>query len=105
MLLRQAARVDAVRRWLAPSNIDQQVPELVLGDLVARFDDGRAVELLQDRRPLEGRVERQLLAGIDRCLAPAIGEPDATLANLRGLERRCAFGGGEGCERTLRPHP
>src|SRR5258707_3303343 len=73
------------------ANGNQQIAELVLGDLVTRLDDRGAVELLENRRPLEHGIERQLLTGIDRRLAPAVGEPDAALTDLRGLERRRAL--------------
>ena len=68
-------------------NGNQQIAEPVLPDLVARFNDRRAVELFEDRRPLEGHVERQLLAGRDRRVVPAIAEPDAARAELRGGDR------------------
>jgi len=76
------------------SDRDQQVPELVLADLVAGLDDGRAVELLEDGGPLERRIERQAVAGVDRHLVPAVGEPHAALAALGRLQGRCALAGG-----------
>ena len=54
----------------------------------ARLDHGRAVELLDDRRPLEPRRDRQPLAHVDRRVVPAAGEPDRARRALRIGERR-----------------
>src|SRR5258708_9959948 len=73
---------------------NQQIAELVLRHPIAGLDDGRAVELLEDRRPFERGVERQSLAGVDRRLMPAVGEPYAPLPHLRGLESPRALAAG-----------
>src|SRR5262245_31000944 len=83
------------------ADADQQVAELILAHPVARLDHGGAVELLEDRRAFEGRVERQAVAGVDRRWLPAVAKPDSAFAGLRRLERGAALAGGEGGERDL----
>src|SRR5262245_40280109 len=90
--------------WRLVPEVDQQVSELVLNDPVARLDDGRAVELFEDCRPLEACIERQPVPRIDRRRLPAVTEPHTALASLGGLQCRRALGGGERGERDLRPY-
>src|SRR3954468_23991208 len=61
---------------LFPSEADEKVADRIDGDPVARLDHRRAVELLDDRRPVEARRGGQALAHVDRRVAPAaVGEP------------------------------
>src|SRR5450631_3007202 len=57
------------------SHADDQVADRIDLDVVAGLDHRRAVELLDDRRPIEARISRQVLAHVDRRLEPAVAEP------------------------------
>jgi glutathione S-transferase len=87
-----AARLLRVRSCSIRLNADQEIPELVLDNLVARFDDGRAVELLENRRSFEHGLERQLLTGIDRRLPPGrLAADEAAIAEAMP-KARAVFG-------------
>src|SRR6266404_5142922 len=72
--------------------------------MVAGFDDGGAIELLQDGGAIEYRVERELVARIDRCHLPAFDEPHAPFAHLRALERRRTLRVRKKFQRHMRTH-
>ena len=74
---------------------------------IAGLDHRRAIELLDDRRPVEAGAGRQMLANVDRRRMEGVVEPDRPGGPLRLLERRLRPTGGdrgEGHCRALADH-
>src|SRR6187431_1995412 len=72
----------------ASSNRHDQIPDRIHLDAIAGLDHRRAVELLDDRRPVEAGAGRQMLANVDRRRMEGVVEPDRPGGPLRLLERR-----------------
>src|ERR1044072_845034 len=54
------ARIGRSRSAWSGTERNQQIAELVQGDAIAGLDCGRAIELFQDRGPIERGIDRQL---------------------------------------------